>query len=339
MQAKLPSILTSSALTGFALGADLTVDSLSLSGAPALALSESAPTEIKRPAGAKQLGLALLGGSSGANFAFEAIPYWWSDHSIGNEYYECAYGWNVIQQTFSISGAQYEVENAAGDDVTEISLGISFDFVRGRANSKFREAQKAFGDAAKLPKNLSGLNPETILQQIGPTPEEQKYADQMFDELVKGRVGWNVSFAAATSYRFDDKDYNGGESAKTGAWFVTSYTPDTKGDQISYMGIARFIDDQAVATDDTYLDAGAKILWTLDKTPLSISAEYIRRFADHSDDSDRLSALIEYQFDKQLSLYASHGLIFDNASGKDEVFTALGISVGLGKGPVANKSE
>lgn len=339
---KIPTLcLSSVTLLGLtAFSEEITVDSIALQGAPALALSGSAPTEIARPTGAQELGLTLLGASSGGSFAFETKPYWWNDHSISG-FYEQDYGWNVIVQTFSISAATYEVENAAGNDAAEFSFGIAFDLVRGGATERFKKAHEAHSKIldANRGVNLDSTNPEELrrrFQQQVDQSELSKHSSIMIDEMVKGRVGWNVSLAAATTYQFDDTEYNGGEFAKTGAWLVTSYTQNmgsesTEGDQISYMGILRYLDDQSPSINDSYFDAGARILWSLDELPLSISGEYIRRFADKSADSERITAMIEYQVNKQFSIFASHGLNFDDSSGKDEVLTLGGVSFGIGK--------
>ncbi len=318
-------------------GSPLTLDSISLAGAPALALSDSAPTDIARPTGAKELGISLLGGSDGGNFAFETKPYWWSSHSIGEDFYKAGTGVDVILQTLSLSGARYEVENAKGDDVAEVSIGLAFDILRGPATKKFNTLRDKHAELGRVSGNIpQGLTDEEELawykmQRESSAAERRELANDMITEMVKGRVGWNASFATATSFQFEDKDYTGGEFAKTGAWFVTSYTPDTGGNQISYMGLVRFLDDRSPGVNDTYFDAGARLLITFDERPFSISAEYIRRHADNSSDSDRVSALLEYQVDEKLSVFASHGITFDQASGKDEIFSALGLSFGIGK--------
>lgn len=303
-------------------------DDLRIQGAAALAISENAPTEIALPTGARQLGLSILGASSGTDFAFETKPYWWSKHAIGESYYQnTTYGWDAIQQSFSISGARYEFENRAGDDVAGISFGVAFDLVRGPASREFNEALDGY--FTKFPAKIDVNNPLAGAENLV-TDENREAVSDAVASLVKGRVGWNASFATAATYEFDDTDYNGGEFSKFGAWLVGSYTPDTDGDKISFIGLARVINDQGPARDDTYIDSGLRLMWSLDNIPLTLSVEYIRRFADKTDDSDRFSALLEYQVNETMSVFVSHGANFDQTAKSDEVFTAAGLSFGIG---------
>lgn len=323
------TFLTLLAATPLAVAQLPKLDELQIQGAAALALANDAPTEIAHPTGARELGLTLLGGASGADFAFETKPYWWSNHVIDIGYYrDQAWGWDAIQQSFSISASRYEFENDAGDNASGLSLGLAFDFLRGPASSRFWNALEK--TKIDFPNHIDPNNPQGSINGLL-TKEGQAAVNDAVADLVKGRVGWNASFASAASFEFEDTDYHGGEFSKFGGWLVTSYTPDTEGDQVSFISLARVLNDQGPGKDDLYFDVGARLLWSLEKVPLSLSAEYIRRFADNSDDSDRLAALLEYRVNKTFSIFASHGLNFDQNSGKDEVFTSAGLTFGIGR--------
>jgi hypothetical protein len=304
------------------------LDSLRIQGAPALAISENAPTEVAQPTGARDFGLSLLGGTSGSDYAFEIKPYWWGTHNINFDYYtKPAWGWDAIEKSFSISGARYEYENTTGTDVAGVSLGVAFDLVRGPASRKFHEALDR--TETEFQGTIDPRNPQAGYEQLF-GEKHQKAAADAVAELVKGRVGWNASFATAASWEFKDTDYNGGEFAKFGSWFVGSYTPDTDGDQISYIGLARVLNDQGVGKDDVYFDIGARLMWSMHKIPLTISAEYIQRLAQDTDDDSRYSALLEYQINDSMALFVSHGWNFDQTSNHDEVLTMAGLSFGIG---------
>lgn len=322
-----------------------TVDSLGLQGAAAFALTGSSPTEISRPTGARQFGLSLFGGTSGEDFAFEISPFWWTDPSVSiPEMVNSGWFWKnrIFAQSFSASGAHYDFETPGGAEATGLSFGVSFDIYRGHMPNKTISTMNDFNTKFVFGKTPSDFPSMEAYQRALKEHLQRAEMNRAFEasklELDKGRVGWNASFSAAMSYEYSDTKYNDGELAKYGAWLTVFYRADgSEGSEPSpwtFAANTRYLRDETTANNDTFFDFGGRVIYEVPgNMPLTISAEYIKRFADSTDDTERWAVLLEYEVNEDWSLFITHGNNFDDMSRNDVLFTYAGFSFGGGAAP------
>lgn len=321
-----------------------TLDALGLQGAPAFALSGNSPSEISRPTSLKSFGLSILS-AEGGDVAFEISPFWWNNPVVGyDQVYDSDVSFTeVFKQSFTISGSHYEFERSDETDANGVSLGISFDLIRGELPQSTKNALAEFDKRFRVPTNGNDrVTPSDVEGRLNDL-ETQQAAIAAGDALDKGRIGLNIAFAAAASYEFADDEYNDGSLAKYGAWLTASYRADTSATSgpspWTFLGNIRYLRDESEMNDDNFLDLGTRVIYDFQQSPLTLSAEYIYRFADNTGDTERLAALLEYQVNDDWSVFLSHGSNFDDMSRDDEIFTFAGFSFGAGNAPTYRQSS
>jgi len=324
------------------------LDELRVPNSPAFNLMEISPSAINRPTTPKAFGLSLLESISESegdfprNIALDFAPYWWSPHPdlTFKEYYDkTGFGESVLQ-TLSLSIGTTEAKVKQDDeqvDGTRVGLGLRFNLISGKANPNLEEKVNEARNLINKCLSPSTLDPkEKVLECIESKKTEFRNTAKEISDLEKTRVGWQLELASATTFDFSENDWDELEFTRFGTWLTTSYRSANTSSalhQLSFLGIGRYIYDDFGGEGDNIFDLGGSIVWQAQEIPLSLSAEYLRRFADEGD--DRIVGVAEYRINDTYSLFASYGKTFDDSfSGNDDLVTLFGINVGLGKGPI-----
>lgn len=330
---------------------------------PAFKLLGVAESDITLATSPKAFAINLLESISDSegdfpgNISVEFAPFQWFD--TGNltleEYYDRTGFGESIFQTLSISIASTDTnitEDEEELDATSIGIGLRFNLISGQPHPTIAKLIKAtkIGDPQKSAEVLEDLDLGIELE-LCPTPQVlTPEADAEFKKCVEEtkkeqyvtlgkalgmlneqRVGFQLEFASAVAFDFIDDDFNDSELSKAGVWLTPSYVQ--KEGEFSFLGIGRYEYDGTGDKDDNVFDLGGRIIWQPEKSSVSLSAEYLRRFGDQED--DRIVGVVEYDINETYSVFASYGKTFEESfNGNDDLVALFGINIGLGKAPV-----
>ncbi len=313
----------------------LTFNDLRVPDSPAFQLMGISPTAISRPTNPEAFAISVLEASGNSesgfpgNLALEFAPYWWFNHpelTLDQYTSKTGFGQSIPQSlSFSVATSQDEVE-ADGEKVdrTRLGLGVRFNLLSGRTNSKFSQAVL---DGEALARECALPTEAEILACL----KKNEAAFQAKKEsLIKedlARVGFQL--AAASAITIDSLDNSDGvDLSKIGAWLTPSYT--TEKDSFTALGIGRYEYDGVGEKDDHIFDLGTQVIWK-PESKISLGVEYLRRFGDQND--DRLVGIARYRIDKDYSFFASYGKAFnDDFTGEENLTAVFGINIGFGKG-------
>lgn len=158
------------------------------------------------------------------------------------------------------------------------------------------------------------------------------------------RVGLIVTLAAGKTWDFPADDFAMAQSGRWGVWVTPTYrfrACTANGSEctavVDAIAVVRALRDPG---KDTSWDAGGRMVWQPTRE-LKLSSEILRRWAGASTtrtavvagDSNRTTAMLEYQIRRDLSLYASFGRDFKKDTGQKPLVSLMGLNVGLGRKP------
>ena len=164
-------------------------------------------------------------------------------------------------------------------------------------------------------------------------------------DVDRQRVGWVAEFASAAAADFPEGEAGSGQFTRGAGWFTLSYTPEARDEDDSDERVARASAFTGLAlgrvqwedvdgADDQSYDLGGRLIWRAPASPLSLSAEYLHRFAEGRSDTDRWAVVSEYQINDDYTIVASFGSNFDTEfEGDSDLIASIGVSLGYGSGP------
>ncbi len=325
-------------LAGLALPASLVaieapLDDLQTPASPAFALVGVSPTKIERPGSPAAFGASLVNaatestGGLPANLAFEFTPYWWKDRpAITLKSYNEAEPLDVVMQSMTFSLATFEKDKTdTVDKYSGIGAGVRFDIIRGQPNQELHNKLMA------RKREITRSDPNGTV-----TEEQNAELKKMALNYDSSRVGPQLSFAAAVSYRFvgADKDR---ELDRYGAWLTFAYKPAKKHplltENVTCLAVARAIGEKGIGTavDKNYFDYGASLVWRDPEHPVIVSLEYLKRTGDAHDET--VTGLLQYRAGESWYLFLSHGHQLEGDGNKDKKLTTAGITLSWGKKP------
>jgi len=343
------------ALSGPALAAETaeTIDDLRVPVTPAFQLFNTAPTAVERPGTPRAFGLSLLSSlersdsSFPKDLALEFAPYWWSSHPdlTFEKYYDGDDGQgpslaDTVLRTFAFSLATVDLKNQTGVAGTSMGIGARFLLVHGRP-------ARELGEKVDL---LKAVQIEFLDECVPDDPEEPvdedcqaafearlREAGAAVAKLDKERRGWLLEAAGAWAADFPDDDTSQRTNERAGAWLTASYNGKPR--SLAFLGTARYIRQELLDEKSNRYDVGARVIWKADRDampPLALSAEYLHRFTDVGDDTDRLVAVLEYSTPlDNIAIIASYGKAFgDDFTGRQDLVAVLGVNFGFGRGPI-----
>ena len=350
---------------------EVKLDELRIPDAPALSIIGSPKIEISNPGTPRAFGLSLIESFSDSdsaipqNVAVDIAPYWWSKRKFNTlDDYICktndenipealtcskiGFGESLIRSlTISIASSEEDFELDGNNiDLTRLGLGLRFSVIPGKINPAF---VKEFNSISPENICLFKLDDNGNKQRLVGSELSECRADKTealtklgkkLQELNATRVGWQLDFALASALDFNEDNFDNAEFTRFGTWLTASYQPtnsENKASSVTFLGIGRYLYDDFEDKGNNLVDLGGRVIWSPAETPLSASAEYLRRFGD--DDDDRLVGLAEYKFNDTYSIFASFGKTFEeDFTGNDDLVTFLGINIGLGQKPKAQIS-
>lgn len=330
---------------------EVSIDELRVPSSPAFTLLGVSPTAVERPSTPRALGLSLLSATERSNskvpndVAIEFAPYWWKSHPglTFEDYYSNHKGIGAtIAQTLAISLGTTALEDQVGSKGTRAALGLRFMLRQGGMDPKLAPRVSALKQSQiELLECVPDEPTEPIDQGCLAVAETKMRAAQASVTEKAERLGWTVEYAVAATRDFPDDDANAGRNTRLGTWITAAYH---RNGPLSVVGVARYVSEDGELKRTSTTDIGSRLIWKGESEggmpPIAISLEYARRFADESEDSSRLVAIVEYRLPiENLSLVASYGQDFMGLTGRESLISTLGISVGFGKGPIVKASQ
>jgi hypothetical protein len=159
------------------------------------------------------------------------------------------------------------------------------------------------------------------------------------------RVGLIVTIAAGKTWDFPEDDFSLRQPGRWGVWVTPTYrfrACTASGAEctavVDAIAVVRALRDPG---KETSWDVGGRMVWQPTRE-LKLSGEILRRWAGESTtgpapavagDSNRTTAMLEYQIRRDLSLYASFGRDFEKDTGQKPLVSLMGLNIGLGKKP------
>jgi hypothetical protein len=330
----------------------VSIDELRVPASPAFIMLGVSPTLVERPSTPRALALSLITATERTDsdsgipkdIAIEFAPYWWQ--SRPELTFESYYARDkkllaTIAQTFALSLGTTDLEDLAGIDGSRAALGLRFMVRQGSASKD-------------LEPHVQKLQAAQVLLAACAPDEPTEPVDQACVARVKGeleaardavitnaeRVGFTLEVASALSRDFPAEDADAVSNTRFGAWVTASY--HTEG-SLSIVGVARYLGEDEAADQGHAQDLGGRLIWKNEAgaamPPMSISLEYLRRFAERGDDSSRLVGVLEFRLPiENVSLVASYGKDFEDLTGHQDLVSTLGVSFGFGRQPVVEKN-
>lgn len=207
-------------------------------------------------------------------------------------------------------------------------------------------AAKTAGQAtAALEKDLKTKQDELarLVKEEPQVENDLKMKALEIQALDAKRVGLIVTLAAGKTWDFPEDDFSQRQSGRWGVWLTPAYRFRACGASGSECAAA--LDAIAVIRalgepdQDMSWDFGGRLVWQPTRE-FKLSGEILRRWSGDSttaavaaEDSNRTTAMVEYQIMKQLSFYASFGRDFEKDTGQQPLVSLFGVNVGLGKSP------
>jgi hypothetical protein len=152
---------------------------------------------------------------------------------------------------------------------------------------------------------------------------------QELREINKRPVGWVMEFAGAVAWDFRDNDFETGRFMRGGFWSTVTYRMPRP--LIDFILVGRYIRDELGIEESNDVDVGARILYQYEK--LGISAEFVERFKEYSDNTRRIVGILEYRVGEGSYVTASFGKD-ENLSDSGSLVSLIGINLGFGEKPV-----
>jgi hypothetical protein len=335
-------------------GATTSVDELRVPATPAFTLLGVSPTNVERPSSARAFAVSVLSsaergdGNVPTNLAMEVSPYWWTDHPelTFDKYYAAGFGQRVAQ-SLSISAASTELSTYRDDDDakgTALAVGVRALLLGG----------KPAPELADNVSQLMSLQTKFLLEcvpDIGdtdpPNPEcpalEAKLRTQTtaVAALDRERVGLVLEAAAGVVDEFTNNDTRASDTSKYGAWLTWSYRSGAEHvlddpTSLTVVAVQRWLRDTVADTD--YIDVGARLIYKSKANRWSLSGEYLRRFANHADDTTSARATVEYVLSDRYTLTIALGRDFENPAGRSPLIAIAGLAMGWG-GPAVGAGK
>jgi len=238
-----------------------------------------------------------------------------------------------VGELAALQGRLLDVDEAE-DAVTSAEADLAAAKSAGRATADLESTLKAKQEAF------------ATLKAEEPTIENDVMVKALeIQALDAQRVGLIVTLAAGKTWDFPDDDFSLRQSGRWGVWVTPTYRfrACTAGGSecaavMDAIAVVRALRDPG---KETSWDVGGRMVWQPTRE-LKLSGEVLRRWAGESTtgptpvvagDSNRTTAMLEYQIRKDLSLYASFGRDFEKDTGQKPLVSLMGLNVGLGKTP------
>src|SRR5690606_30424583 len=142
------------------------------------------------------------------------------------------------------------------------------------------------------------------------------------------------------------QSFSNREVSRIGVWITGGYETEPKGGNAwSFLGVRRYlrnygesftdINDQLLAADNSYFDAGARLIYTY-QNKISVSAEWVKRqnISDADmrvDQTTRYTFNLNYQLPDNKLITFTYGKDFSGVVNKSgDLVAALGLIVGIG---------
>ena len=346
---------------------ELSVSESRIPNSPAFSLLGINPTAVEYPASPMALGVSLAGalgdGNSGSlgNVALEFSPYWWTRNSRQlsyDEYYNLAYtapaggaageyhnkSWKEQSifknffQTLTLSLATAGSDTLGNTNLskgTAVAFGFRSSLIKGRLPARALESRL----------KLRGID-RRISSSMTLTPDgKTEVPDSLYDELLAAEkeyaanmeylAGFQLEIAGGGTMDLLEGGFDSAEFRRAGAWMNASYRSDRSGglmEQFALLANARYFYTETVAGGKvSSLDLGARISWISpnEKLPLSLAAEYVRRFNSGAvKDVDRLGIVATLKLSDRYAVYLSHGAnIEKGVLSQDQNLTFIGVNV------------
>lgn len=346
---------------------ELSVSESRIPNSPAFSLLGINPTAVEYPASPMALGATLAGalgdGSSGklGNVALEFSPFWWTKKSrlvSYDEYYNLAYtrpngagkgeyhnkslkDQNIFKNfyqtlTFSLATAESEaIGNTNLSKGNAVAFGFRSTLIKGRlpgkaleSRLKLREIDRRISSAMRVTPDGKTDVPDTLYDEL--LAAEKEYAANM--EYL---AGFQLEIAGGGTMDLLEGNFDNTEFRRVGAWMNASYRSDQTGglmEQFALLANTRYFYTETVAGEKiSSADVGARISWISpnEKLPLTLAAEYVRRFNSGSaKDVDRLGIVGTLKLSDRYAVYVSHGAnIEKGVLSSDENLTFIGLNV------------
>ena len=199
---------------------------------------------------------------------------------------------------------------------------------QARAKELFAESQEK---TAALEKEIDEL-----------TKDLEKYGS----ETKLTRCGVKLDVATVLALSFPMQSFSNREVSRIGVWITGGYETEPKGGNAwSFLGVRRYlrnygesftdINDQLLAADNSYFDAGARLIYTY-QNKISVSAEWVKRqnISDADmrvDQTTRYTFNLNYQLPDNKLITFTYGKDFSGVVNKSgDLVAALGLIVGIG---------
>ncbi len=155
-------------------------------------------------------------------------------------------------------------------------------------------------------------------EQVNSPPEYTRLVGEV-NANSNERVGHRLQFNSAFVYFIPDSSFDAAELARSSYWLSYSYVRD-KGlvegaSPLKVVGLLKYnrTDDvldkylPAATLDKSTFDIGARIVWESKAYPLNASIEYVHRDSDDNTDSERFTALVDYQINDNMAVVFAVG--------------------------------
>jgi hypothetical protein len=167
------------------------------------------------------------------------------------------------------------------------------------------------------------------------------------NESEKDRIGYQLEFASAITYAFEDDKTDDSDLDRAGFWATGGYIHGNGTRQnalmknIGVLGVARYLYDNRESDNEKHnFDVGGRVLFTFNNTDLTLSGEFVHRFIDGDDDTNRYGGIAEYKIQDQLYLYASIGKGFeDDTNDERDLLSIFGVRFAFGDGAAIDPTD
>ena len=327
---------------------------------PAFEVLGVSPSSVARPGSVHELVTTLFSSSREndssfpKNLAIEFSPYWWSYHPdlTWDQFNDEKIADNLLRTlSFSLATAKTTTAIAGQPETTGLGIGFRTSLLKGTPSKNGKTAHDNVKNYfqnnvdALIPDNIDALPKDSAGNRI---LNVDKIADARIQAVLEdfrkanlNRVGLRVEVAGASAFEYEDDNTSQARTKSAGAWINAAYRTDsdTALHQLDFLGVVRYLWNHTADGKVKTYDIGGRIIWISPKDdfPLSLSAEYVRRFVLEKDSQDtkKIVLITEYRVDKTTSVFATFGQDFDqNYQGGKPFVSLFGINLALGKGPV-----
>ncbi|MBO2008507.1 hypothetical protein [Hymenobacter negativus] len=306
---------------------------------PGIALLDKAPTNIERASTPHALGVTLLNGLQGKDFALAVAPYWLFNHPglTYAKYRDATFANRVAQivRDVDVSGAVV----SATDSTSNAAVGLRTNLFRiarkDPLNATLRKKYEAKVDFWALEvAGMTAADPGFNAAKDSAT----HYGDKLQQVLVAeyNEPAFQVSLAGAYAYQYPDRDLRARKSERYGAWLTADWRPKR---YFEALLVARWqhlptagttAQGEAKSTADA-VDLGFRGGFNIPLPGLQrdwyLSLEYLRRFADDKAVAGKRVAFVtEAEVTDGIYLTGTFG---EDFGPKHPVVALLGINFGF----------